>query len=414
MPQAGNEAIKVVGLDCDDPYALEKLLRRQPDLLRQADMICGGAVVLERLSHDPQLKGKLLRLAPPLEPLYESIFNLRAEGMKVVVLADGDPLFYGIGASLSRRARPDSIQTTPAISCLQAACSRLNLPWHNVYCLSLHGRDDIVPLYDAIASGRPICILTGGRATPDILARLLLDRGVDWFEVHIFERMGHKEEAVYTLSLEQCATAYFGDAATMLLTPIKRPHAPRLGLDEKLLKGSYSIKKPIRGAILEFLKIEPDNNIWDIGAGSGILALEACALAHEGHVIAIEKNMECCLDIQENRRILGAVNLDIRRGEAPDCLEGLPAPHRIFMGGGFSGENALKSLEKCIRALPTGGRFVASCILLDSFLLCRRFMEYLGWPIEMLQLQATGMIQPASDQPLASINPVFLLATQKP
>lgn len=408
------EPVRVIGLDCDDPFALDKLMRRESDILRQADMICGGRPVLEKLRHDPELGGKLLPLTPPLEPLYDSIFSLRNQGLKVVVLADGDPLFYGIGASLARRMRTDGLVTRPAVSCLQAACSRINLPWHNVYCLSLHGREDIVPLYDAIASGRSICILTGGRATPDGLARLLLDRGVDWFDVYIFEHMGARDEKIRNLTLKECGNAFFGEASTMLLVPGKKPRAPGPGLDEDRFCGAYSTKKPVRGAILELLNIEPSHNVWDVGAGSGILSLEICALAHEGRVTAIEKDMERCLDIQENRRFLGAVNLDVRRGEAPDCLNGLPQPDRIFMGGGFSGERALNILEKCARALPRGGRFVASCILLDSLILCQRFMEYLGWPQEMMQIQASNAVPLGQGRHFAPINPVFLLATQKP
>lgn len=413
MTTQAKEEIRVIGLDCDDPFALDNLLRGRRNLLRDADMICGGKPVLEKLGHDPELRGKLLPLTPPLEPLYDSIFSLRGQGLKVVVLADGDPLFYGIGASLARRLQSDGLKIEPAISCLQAACARLNLPWHNVYCLSLHGRDDIVPLYDAAASGRPICILTGGRATPDALARLLLDRGVDWFDAHIFERMGRRDENVYHLNLRECGESFFGDASTMLLTPVKKARAPRVGLNESRFLGQYSTKKPVRGAILELLRIEPDNTVWDIGSGSGILALEACALAHAGRVIAIEKDWSRCMDIQENRRFLGAVNLDICLGKAPECLENLPAPQRIFMGGGFSGENAVAIMEKCAEILPRGGRLAASCILLDSFAFCREFMEKLGWPLEIMQIQASQAAALGGGQYFAPVNPVFLLATQK-
>lgn len=410
----GKEPIQIIGLDCDDPYALEKVLRRSPDLFKNADMICGGKNILDKLRHDPELSGRLLQLMPPLEPLYESIFSLQRQGLKVVVLADGDPLYFGIGASLAKRVKQESLQIRPAISSLQAACSRLALPLHNVQSISLHGREDIVPLYNAVSNALPICILTGGTATPDGIARLLLDRGADWFDAHIFERMGSWDEKHLVMSLKQCAKSFFKDNITILLVPNKKPRAPRLGLDERRYRGAYATKKPIRGAILELLNIEPWHTFWDVGSGSGILALEACALAHEGRVIAIEKNMERCLDIQENRRVLGAINLDIRFGVAPQSLDGLPEPQRIFMGGGFSGDDALKILEKCVKSLPRGGRFVASCILLDSFMICRRFMEYLGWPLEMMQVQASNATSLGHGKHFSPINPVFLLATQKP
>lgn len=407
------EPIQVIGLDCDDPYALEKLLRRSPDLLKQADMICGSRFILEKLRHDPQLSGRLLQLSVPLEPLYESIRNLHAQGMKVIVLADGDPLYFGVGASLVRTLKGENVTITPARSVVQAACQRLKLPWHDVLSISLHGREDIAPLFHAVGNAKPICILTGGQASPDILARLLLDRGVDWFEVHLFERMGTTDEKYMRMSLKDCEKGFFNDGVTMLLTPTRKPRIPKLGLDERRYRGNYSTKKPVRGAIFELLSIDPSNCVWDIGAGSGILGLEACSLAHNGRVVAIEKSMERCLDIQENRRILGAINLDICAGAAPDCLTDLPEPQRIFMGGGFSDPDATRILEKCIKALPRGGRFVASCVLLDSFMLCRKFLESLGWPVELMQLQASNAATLGPGKHFAPMNPVFLLATQK-
>lgn len=414
MIQRNKETLQVIGLDCDDPYALEKYLRRSPDTLKQADMICGSKYILDKLRHDPELSGKLLELDPPLEPLYESIMGLRKQGMNVVILADGDPLLYGIGSSIVRRMGTDNLKIIPAISSIQAAASRINLPWHNLHCVSLHGRTDLVPLYSAISSGDPVCILTGGAITPDIIGQILLDRGIDWYTIHAFESMGAWNEKHTVLNIKECAANFFGKNATLLLVPVKKARCPRLGLDERRYRGAYATKKTVRGAILELLNIEPEHTIWDVGAGSGILGIEASSLAHAGQVIAIEQNSERCLDIQENRRVLGAANLLIRRGAAPDCLKDLPEPQRIFMGGGFSGENALQILEKCVNALPRGGRFVASCILLDSFMCCRRFMEYLGWPLEMLQVQASSATALGLGKHFSPINPVFLLATQKP
>lgn len=414
MMRNGKEPIHVIGLDCDDPSALEKFLRRNPDFLKGVDMICGGKPILDKLRHDPELSGKLLQLTPPLEPLFESIISLNNQGLKVAVLADGDPLLFGIGSSLVKRLSGQSLVVKPAISAVQAAAARINLPWDDLRIISMHGRKDLTSLFNAIGLGKAICIFTGGAYRPDDLARLLLDRGVDWYEIHVFERMGAWDEKHTALPLKDASRSFFRDGSTVILLPVKKPRLPRLGLDERRFRGAYSTKKPVRGAILELLQIEPTNTVWDVGAGSGVLSLEACALAHAGRVIAIEENYERCLDIQENRRVLGAINLDVRCGAAPECLDGLPDPQRIFMGGGFSGENVLKILETCVKSLPRGGRFVASCILLDSFVICRRFMEYLGWPLEMQQVQASNAIPMGPGKHFSPLNPIFLLATQKP
>ena len=117
-------------------------------------------------------------LALPLEPLLERLAHLRSAGAQVLVLAGGDPLFFGIGATMARQLGPEAVRILPATSSLQAACARLTLPWHRVICLSLHGRQDLAPLNAAAGRGAPLCILTDARMTPDVIARHLLDRGV--------------------------------------------------------------------------------------------------------------------------------------------------------------------------------------------------------------------------------------------
>lgn len=408
------EPIQVIGLDCDDPQALDHLLLAEPDLLKNADMICGGRNILAQLQYVPELRGKLLYLTPPLDPLYDSISRLQAEGLKVLVLADGDPLFFGIGSSLARRFGTGKLKVRSAISSLQAASCRLNLPWHNIICISLHGRDNLAPLYEAIVTGLPIFILTGGGLTPDLVARLLVDRGADWFSVHVFENMGEAAETHLCLNLKKCSRSHFGKAATIMLLPEKKQRGPRLGLDAKRLYGAYSTKMPVRGAILELLKFKRNQVFWDIGAGSGAFALEACSLLPAGKVIAIERNWQRCLDLQENRRLVGAVNLDICMAEAPDCFDALPQPDRIFLGGGLSGRNVEALLDACMNCLPVGGRFVASCVLLDSFVKCRSYISSLGWPMDILEIQAAYAAPLGSGASFAPYNPVFLLATQKP
>lgn len=408
------EPIDIIGLDCDDPSALEKILRSQQHLLQKVDIICGAKQILKHLGHDAELAGRLLPLTPPLEPLFDCLANLRAEGMRVAVLANGDPLFFDIGASLAHRLGPDAIRIQPAISSLQAACARLSLPWHNVYTISLHGRDDLLPLYAAISRDQPVCILTGGNTGPDVLARLLLDHGADWFTINVFENMGREGESCRSMSLEECAASSFGNSATIILTPSGVPRFPKVGLDDTKLKGTHSSSRPERGVTLELLRVFPRNTVWDIGSGSGIIALEICALAHAGRVIAVEHDPDRAFNIQQNRSRLGAVNLGIALAHAPDCLADLPEPDRIFIGGGLAAPDALDLLEKCASALPSGGRMVASCQLLESMALYRQFMEKLGWPVEMLQIQASRAATTIGGEYFAPMNPAFLLAVQKP
>ena len=446
------EPITVMGLDCARPRGLAGLAEAQRQLAEQADVICAGRMLLEEFSGSslessngatggatsgtdessteshpagdqdaapaagPALKARLLPLTTPLEPLLTRLSQLRAAGERVLVLADGDPLLFGIGATLVRRMGPDAVRLLPAVSSLQQACARLSLPWHKVICLSLHGRDDLRPLNVACGKNAPLCILTDARMSPDVLARHLLDRGVDWFDAHIFERMGASDECVSHLSLADAAGREFGPACTMVLIPMAPARRPHLGLDADQLavdRGLIS-KKPVRAAALALLRIEAGHVVWDLGSGSGAVALEASVLAHEGRVIAVERSAGRAMGIQENRRRFGAANVEVRLGQAPDCLPGLPDPQRVFIGGGLSGDDGDDILGHVCLRLPVGGRVVVSCVLLDSFSLCRRFFEDMGWPVEILQISASEGKSLGGDVHLAAMNPVFLLAAQKP
>ena len=344
------------------------------------------------------------------------ISHLRAGGKKVVVLADGDPLFYGIGTTLLRQLGPEAVRILPGVSSLQQACARLGLPWHDVICLSLHGRDDLTPLHTAVHRQRPISLLTDARMTPDLLARHLLDRGVDWFAMHVFEHMGSDGEQEHHLTLAEAAAARFGAVCTVLLTPageMRRPHPGLLPAELRHEDGLLT-KPAVRAAALALLRPEPRHTVWDLGAGSGSVALEAACLAHEGRVVAVERTPSRALDIQENRRRFGAASVDVCLGTVPQCLPRLPDPHRIFIGGGLSGDGAHNLLEQVCRRLLPGGRLVVSCILLDTMARCRAFFEGLGWPAEVMQIQSAQSRPLGQDIFLAAANPVFLLAVDKP
>ena len=440
------QPITVMGLDCARPRGLAGLAEAQRQLAEQADVICAGRTLLEEFSGrsltaasepaeseadrtapaapaeaetvapGPNLRARLLPLSTPLEPLLTRLSQLRAAGERVLVRADGDPLLFGIGATLVRRLGPAAVRLLPAVSSLQQACARMSLPWHKVICLSLHGRDDLRPLNVACGKNAPLCILTDARMSPDVLARHLLDRGVDWFEAHIFERMGAADETVSHLSLADAASREFGPACTMVLVPAAPARRPYLGLDADQLAVDRGLitKKPVRAAALALLRIEAGHVVWDLGSGSGAVALEASVLAHEGRVIAVERSAGRAMGIQENRRRFGAANVEVRLGQAPDCLPGLPDPQRVFIGGGLSGDDGDDILGHVCLRLPVGGRVVVSCVLLDSFSLCRRFFEDMAWPVEILQISAAEGKTLGGDVHLSAMNPVFLLAAQKP
>lgn len=406
--------VPVLGLAA--PFSPDTLTPAALALLQSARLVCGGRRLLDAVAPlVPQ--ARLLPLAAPLETSLARLDEARArEPGALVVLADGDPLFFGIGATLVRRWGADAVRIHPAPSCLQLACARLGLPWQDVATVSLHGREALHPFLAAALRRRPFGVLTDARTTPALLARVLLDRGLSHFRVHVFEDLGFPHERRWQGSLTEASCRYFGPACTLLLLPDAAPRRPHLGLSAAALVSDRGLmtKQPVRAAALSLLRLAPDDIFWDIGAGSGALSIEAASLLPEGRVYAVERTPRRALDIQENRQRCGAANLHVTLGTAPAALASLPAPHAVFVGGGLSGGAAAPLLSALYARLLPGGRLVAACVLLDSLAACRQALRTLTTtPPILLQIAAAEARPLGADCHLAALNPVFLVMIEK-
>ncbi len=175
-------------------------------------------------------------------------------------------------------------------------------------------------------------------------------------------------------------------------------------------------KLPVRATGLAFLNVEPESTVWDLGAGSGSVSIEASHLARRGRVFAVERHKTRAAMIRENIRRTGAWLVDTILGSVPDCLEGLPDPDRIFIGGGLGGpanqESSLLSLA-CERLKPRG-RIVVHSILLDTLHQAKDHFKKLGWFFGVTQLQASATDSLAGDLRFKAQNPVFILWAEKP
>lgn len=433
-PENDLEPITVMGLDCGRPCPLCELTAAQRDMVLAADIVCAGRSLLRRLraavcgadvsavhadgreEPAPSARMRWVPIEAPLAPLVQRLGRWRGAGRRVLVVTDGDPLLFGMGATLVREYGPSAVRLIPAVSALQQACARLGLPWHTVVCLSLHGRTGMHPLHVACGNNLPLCVLTDARTPPDAVARHLLYRGVDWFDAHVFGRMGAPDECVHHGSLAETAAQSFDAPCTLILTPARPPRRPCLGLEDAYFAkdGGCFTKQPVRASALSLLRLAPQHVVWDIGAGSGAVALEAAALVSAGRVVAVEQSPERIRILERHRRHFGAALVDIHPGTAPDCLDALPDPDRVFIGGGLSGAGGDALLEHVCRRLPPGGRVVASCVLLESLQRCQRCFTDGGWAVEMLHLAVSEGAPLGTGLHLTAHNPVFLVAAQKP
>lgn len=316
----------------------------------------------------------------------EDALRLCREGRRVVVLASGDALFRGVGGVISRLARPDDpVIFHPGVTAFQALFHRLGLPWDDARMFSVHAGGEIPAR--AIAEA-PLAVIHAGTASIRDVARAVIAAHPASAEraAVVAERLGRPEERLAAASLAEIAEADFHPTSLLAVFPHRRtpgcgpagdPDAPAaapelsLGLpDERYVFENHLITAPeVRAAILAALRLPAWGVLWDVGAGSGSVGLEAAGLRPHLRVFAAERVAERCAMLEENRRRLGVANHVIRQGAAPDILRRdarppLPDPDRVFVGGG--GRDLPDILSVCMDRLAPGGLLVAAAVTLES------------------------------------------------
>jgi len=410
------QPVRVIGLA---PGSL-RLPEHAKRFLADAHLVVGGKRALDAVP--PGLiagSAAVLPVSGPLAPLFDAIRKAVGKGLNVVVLADGDPLFFGIGKRLGEEIGRENLLVEPNVSTLQLAAARLGLPWQEMDFVSLHGRDDFSPLYAALVRADLIAVFTDAANTPAEVARALLERGADCFSMTVLEDLGTPEERVRPLALPE---TWGMDFSALNLVVLERQYPPEIQLtlgipDHYYLHQKNLITKlPVRAAGLAHLNVEPDSTVWDLGAGCGSVSIEASHLARRGRVYAVERHKTRAAMIRENIRRTGAWLVETILGDMPGVLKDLPAPDRVFIGGGLGGESNRDSvlLKTACDRLAARGRIVAHCILLDTLHTAKDHFGRLGWHFGVTQLQASATDSLAGDLRFKAQNPVFVLWAEKP
>ena len=427
--------IHVLGLGLCSAHRSPKMLA----LIHAAELVAGGKRLLDELEIEESRR-------LPLTSMQEFARRIRERATKgdVCVLADGDPLLYGIGASLLRFFAPRELTFHPNVSALQTACARLGLPWHDCLIVSLHGRTDHAPLFAALTHSSLAALYTDNRNSPDAIARLLLERDVTGWRMHVAEDLCGPQEKLTTTDLPEAAQQTWHTLNIILLERIATPLLTlELGLDENALVHADGLmtKQPVRAFALSLLRLPSNATLWDLGAGSGAVSLEAARLLSRGRVVAVERQLERVEHIRENVKRTGAWLVEVVQStleeflgngkngtyeKAPHAQDGgiadlehtshtshnshSSSPTHIFLGGGASAP----VLAQCAALLRPGGRMVVAAVLLSTLETARAAITALGWPLTVHQLMHQASSPLGGDLRLVPSNPVFLLETHKP
>ncbi|MEI5102517.1 precorrin-6y C5,15-methyltransferase (decarboxylating) subunit CbiE [Streptomyces sp. PmtG] len=352
--------VTVVGIGADGWEGLPEASRAA---LRAAEVIVGGPRQLDLVG--PECPGERIAWPTPLRPAVPRLLAAHA-GRRIAVLASGDPMFYGIGRALAEET--DALRVLPHPSSVSYAAARLRWPLEDVEVVTLVGRP-AARLAAALHHGRRLLVLSADATTPGEVAALLRDRGFGPSRMRLLERLGAAEERVSGDVTADDWAQPPGDRLNIVAVECRRaPGAPRLGAVPGLPDTAYEhdgqlTKRHVRAATLGALAPAPGELLWDVGGGSGSIAVEWMRAHPSCRAIAVERDPERAARITRNADRLGVPGLRVVTGAAPAALAELPPPDAVFIGGGLTAPGLL---DACWRALPPGGRLVANTVTLES------------------------------------------------
>ena len=350
--------LTIVGLGED---GLDGLSINARERIAQARLVVGGARHLRLIGET----GGAQRAWPsPLQDAFADILARRGE--PVVVLASGDPFFYGVGSLLAQIAPPSEILCLPQASAFSLAASRLGWALQDCAPVTLHGRalEQIVP---HLHPGARVLALSWDGETPKKLAALLEARGLGGSLLTVCEAMGGPRERLRAAPAERFDIDGVDPLNTVAIEVrgAGRRIPPRAaGLPDDWFEHDGQItKREMRAVTLAQLAPRPGELLWDVGAGAGSISIEWLLADPATRAIAVERNPERCARIRRNAAALGVPRLAVIEGEAPAALAGLERPDAIFIGGGLTAPDLLAT---CWSALAPGGRLIANAVTLES------------------------------------------------
>ena len=300
-----------------------------------------------------------------IDTMLGQILPLR--GSPAVILATGDPMWFGIGATLAKHLEPDEFVIHSHPGAFQLAAAKLHWPIQHVATLSLHGRP-IELIAPHILPGNRILALTTDATTIDRVADILANRGYGQSVITALENLGGVEEKITSSTAEDFNAKAIGDFYVLAVDCVADKDAvllpPVPGLpDEAFVSDGQLTKREVRAVTLAKLAPFPGALLWDVGAGCGSIGIEWLRAARDTKAVAFERDEKRLEMIADNMRALGAPTLEIVSGEAPETFKDRAAPDAIFIGGGIANDELF---DACWEALKPGGRLVANAVTLDG------------------------------------------------
>ncbi|KMQ81185.1 Cobalt-precorrin-6y C5-methyltransferase [Candidatus Burkholderia pumila] len=366
--------LTVVGIGDDGWHGLSREARRA---LLNARAIHGG----ER--HLALLPARMAtRRVPWPQPFsIDAVLAERSQDARICVLASGDPMYFGVGATLAREVAADEMCVIPAPSSLSLAAARLHWALQDAACVSLVGRP-VASLLAHTFRGARLLVLSADGATPGAVASLLTVHGFGASRMTVFEHLGGVNERRIDERADDWREPLVAALSLVAIECRPHAHAGHAGLpltpglpDDAYRHDGQLTKRDVRAVTLAHLAPQPGELLWDVGAGCGSIGIEWMRAHGACRAIAIEANESRQRLIEYNRDALGVPSLRLVKSEAPSTLEDLPAPDVVFIGGGVTAPGLLDACWSCLRQ---GGRLIANAVTVQSEMALVQWREAYG------------------------------------
>jgi precorrin-6B C5,15-methyltransferase / cobalt-precorrin-6B C5,C15-methyltransferase len=409
--------IHIIGIGSD---GLGGLTGKPRELLQSAELLLGSESTLALV---PELSAERLPIGANLPEVVHTL-ETHFGKKRLVVVASGDPLFYGVARYLCDRLGPERFEVWPHVSSMQLAFARIKESWEEAYLTNL-ATHTLESVLDRIRTADTVGIFTSDEDSPPTIARQLRARGLDYFRAFVCENLGAPDERVTQGELHEIQEMEFDSLNVMILKRKQgRPdlqrtphHFRRFGNPDDVFiqsrpKSGLITQAEIRAIALAQLDVQPGSVVWDIGAGSGSISIEAAQLANGGMVYAIEQDVADYHLIVANAQTFGVKNLTPIHGQAPAVFAGLPAPDAIFVGG--VRQEVSRLLESAFKAMRPGGRLVVNTASLESLGSVYTALKEIAPPVQGMLVNIARGTEQLETLRFEALNPTFLLTVSKP
>jgi len=413
---ANSTKITIVGVGDDGSPGLSQ---QATEVIARATKLYGSTALLERFCNaavDQQVLGPDLdRLASELESAPPGS----------VVLASGDPLFYGTARFLCERLGKETFEVIPHVSSMQLAFARVKESWDEAYLTNV-ANQPLDRIVEKIRTAEKVGLFTSQEVPPSRIAELLLSKGIYYFTAYVCENLGAPDERVTKCELNDLVLQKFAPLNVLVLlrhngTPdqqVLTKNRRLFGNPDEFFKQSRPKRgllttSEVRSIALSEMNLRPNSIVWDIGAGSGSVAIEAAQIANQGKIYAIEMDAEDYGLMLENAKHFGVENLVGVLGQAPKAWEKLPDPHAIFVGG--TGRAVTSIVQASWPRLQTGGTLVVNVMSIENVSdLQQYFVHDMGLEPQLWMIQISRGTYQLEKHRFETANPSFLVKVTKP